>query len=60
MITQEKLWAARLSLAAQVSCLLAGIASIPVFATAQTREPFRPDTMDTILYGAAYYPEYCL
>jgi len=24
----------------------------------QTREPFRPDHMDTVLYGVAYYPEY--
>ena len=25
---------------------------------AQTREAFRPDRMDTVLYGVAYYPEY--
>lgn len=27
-------------------------------AQAQTPAPFRPDHMDTVLYGAAYYPEY--
>jgi beta-galactosidase len=27
-------------------------------ADAQTREAFRPDHMDTVLYGVAYYPEY--
>jgi beta-galactosidase len=27
-------------------------------AGAQTRETFRPDRMDTVLYGVAYYPEY--
>jgi beta-galactosidase len=27
-------------------------------ADAQTHEAFRPDHMDTVLYGVAYYPEY--
>lgn len=27
-------------------------------AMAQSREAFRPDRMDTVLYGVAYYPEY--
>jgi beta-galactosidase len=27
-------------------------------AAAQSREPFRADRMDTVLYGVAYYPEY--
>ena len=33
--------------------LLAAIPAVP-----QSREAFRPDRMDTILYGVAYYPEY--
>jgi beta-galactosidase len=33
--------------------LLAAISAVP-----QSREAFRPDRMDTILYGVAYYPEY--
>jgi beta-galactosidase len=35
---------------------LALLAAIPV--RPQSREAFRPDRMDTILYGVAYYPEY--
>src|SRR5215469_3966889 len=27
-------------------------------ANAQTRDAFRPDRMDSVLYGVAYYPEY--
>jgi beta-galactosidase len=30
----------------------------PVFSHAQAHAPFRPNHMDTVLYGAAYYPEY--
>jgi len=30
----------------------------PLSADSQTAPPFRPDQMDTILYGVAYYPEY--
>src|SRR6202020_2175968 len=37
---------------------LLGLMLIPATAPAQTREPFRPDHMDTVLYGVAYYPEY--
>ena len=35
---------------------LAVLAAIPV--SPQSRERFRPDRMDTVLYGVAYYPEY--
>jgi beta-galactosidase len=35
---------------------LALLAAIP--ALSQSREAFRPDRMDTVLYGVAYYPEY--
>ena len=34
------------------------VLSIPASTRAQTHEPFRPDRMETILYGAAYYSEY--
>jgi beta-galactosidase len=37
-------------------CAISLLAAIP--AVPQTREAFRPDRMDTILYGVAYYPEY--
>jgi beta-galactosidase len=44
-----------------VSLPLLAVFSLP-FLSAQTapppKSPFRPDQMDTILYGAAYYPEY--
>jgi beta-galactosidase len=43
---------------AQGCALLLVLALLPAITRAQTREPFRPDRMDTILYGAAYYPEY--
>lgn len=36
---------------------LALLVAVPL-AAAQTREPFRADRMDTVLYGVAYYPEY--
>jgi beta-galactosidase len=36
--------------------VLALLAAGPV--AAQSREAFRPDSMDTVLYGVAYYPEY--
>jgi beta-galactosidase len=36
--------------------VLALLASSPVLP--QSREAFRPDRMDTVLYGVAYYPEY--
>ena len=35
---------------------LALLAALPVLS--QSREVFRPDHMDTVLYGVAYYPEY--
>lgn len=46
----------------RILTLLLGL-SLPIFgAAAQSSAPakpvFRPDQMDTILYGAAYYPEY--
>jgi beta-galactosidase len=41
-----------------LSLILIGLATFPALAKAQTREPFHPDRMDTILYGAAYYSEY--
>jgi len=51
----------RLSLLVGTSLLILAAFSIPVL-LAQTasapKPPFRPDQMDTILYGAAYYPEY--
>ena len=31
---------------------------IPISLLAQSRHPFAPDKMDTVLYGAAYYSEY--
>jgi beta-galactosidase len=36
--------------------VLSLLTSIPVLS--QTHEAFRPDRMDTVLYGVAYYPEY--
>ena len=36
--------------------VLSLLASIPVLS--QSHEAFRPDRMDTVLYGVAYYPEY--
>ena len=41
------------------ACLIlafALLAAVPVLP--QSREAFRPDHMDTVLYGVAYYPEY--
>jgi len=40
---------------ALLACLML---TLPGISIAQTREPFRPDRMDTVLYGVAYYPEY--
>lgn len=41
------------------TCFLFLLATlIPATTRGQIREPFHPDRMDTILYGAAYYPEY--
>jgi len=42
----------------QAAFLFLGLTLVPTTAPAQTREPFRPDHMDTVLYGVAYYPEY--
>lgn len=50
--SDRRLCSARIHLFLLVACL------IPATARAQSREPFRPETIDTILYGAAYYPEY--
>ena len=50
--------ARQLCLAACLSVVLIQLALFSGFANGQTREPFHPDRMDTILYGAAYYPEY--
>jgi beta-galactosidase len=36
--------------------VLALLAAAPL--VAQSRDAFRPDRMDTVLYGVAYYPEY--
>jgi beta-galactosidase len=41
---------------ASLALALAPLAAISV--AAQSREAFRPDRMDTVLYGVAYYPEY--
>jgi beta-galactosidase len=41
---------------AGLTLALSLLASIPVLS--QSREAFRPDRMDTVLYGVAYYPEY--
>ena len=39
--------------------LLLGVCLFAVSAaSAQSASPFRPDRMDTVLYGVAYYPEY--
>ena len=40
-------------------CLvLAAVLLAPLLSLAQTRSGFRPNQMDTVLYGVAYYPEY--
>ena len=38
--------------------LAAFLLLIPVSLLAQSPHPFAPDTMDTVLYGVAYYSEY--
>jgi beta-galactosidase len=43
---------------AATGIFLATLSLVVLPAGAQTREAFRPDRMDTILYGVAYYPEY--
>jgi beta-galactosidase len=59
----ELMWIGRFGLrprrAIRVAGLMLVVAQLAVIpATPQSREPFRPDRMDTILYGVAYYPEY--
>ncbi|HYA63620.1 MAG TPA: beta-galactosidase, partial [Candidatus Sulfotelmatobacter sp.] len=41
-----------------LSLLLAAASNIAAQSKPAAQEPFRPDQMDTVLYGAAYYPEY--
>jgi len=44
---------------AMAGCALAfAVGAAMSRASTQTREAFRPDRMDTVLYGVAYYPEY--
>lgn len=43
---------------ARACFLFLGLALISGAAKTQTRATFRPDHMDTVLYGVAYYPEY--
>jgi len=51
--------ARRCELRLSVTCLFfAAFLLEPLFSHAQTRGPFRPNHMDTVLYGVAYYPEY--
>src|SRR5208282_2780525 len=38
--------------------LLAAFNNAGAQTKSKNKEPFRPDQMDTVLYGAAYYPEY--
>ena len=38
--------------------LFVGLTLVPATAPAHPPETFRPDHMDTVLYGVAYYPEY--
>ena len=38
--------------------LLVAAGSVSAQSQPAAKEPFRPDQMDTVLYGAAYYPEY--
>jgi beta-galactosidase len=38
--------------------LLAIIFTLTSFPSTSAQASFRPDRMDTVLYGAAYYPEY--
>ncbi len=38
--------------------LLAAAGNVAAQSKPAAKEPFRPDQMDTVLYGAAYYPEY--
>ena len=38
--------------------LLAAAGNVAAQPKPAAKEPFRPDQMDTVLYGAAYYPEY--
>jgi beta-galactosidase len=48
-------WRARFLAAILLACaLLFAVSRIQ----SQSGEPFRPDRMDTVLYGVAYYPEY--
>jgi len=37
---------------------LASAGNVAAQSKPAAKEPFRPDQMDTVLYGAAYYPEY--
>jgi beta-galactosidase len=43
---------------ALLSFLLATASNVAAQSKPVAKEPFRPDQMDTVLYGAAYYPEY--
>jgi beta-galactosidase len=57
MIFEGKMGVLALQRAA-TGIFLATLSFVVLPAGAQTREAFRPDRMDTILYGVAYYPEY--
>jgi beta-galactosidase len=39
-------------------CTTLSLMMVATSASAQTKQPFAPDKMETILYGVAYYPEY--
>jgi beta-galactosidase len=43
---------------ALLGLLLAAANNVAAQSKLAAREPFHPDQMDTVLYGAAYYPEY--
>jgi beta-galactosidase len=43
---------------AMLGLLLAAASNVAAQSKPAANEPFRPDQMDTVLYGAAYYPEY--
>ena len=43
---------------ALLGLLLAAACDVAAQSKPAAMEPFRPDQMDTVLYGAAYYPEY--
>jgi len=57
MIFSEKI-RSRFSWPVRTGLLLVGLLGTALAGKTQTREAFRADRMDTVLYGVAYYPEY--